>query len=70
VDNFFHDMFSKGNLPFIITNSSLYKKGRPNMDPIQSKINNEKSFAETCRLALEKSYGTQIPMPKSLAKKH
>jgi hypothetical protein len=32
-------------------------------------IEKEKDFAEQCRLALEKSYGTQIPVPKCLAKK-
>ena len=32
------------------------------------KIENNKGFAEKCRLALEKSYGVQIPIPKSAAK--
>lgn len=32
-------------------------------------VEDEKDLAEMCRLALEKSYGTQIPMPKCLDKK-
>lgn len=33
-------------------------------------IENEKDLAEQCRIALQKSYGMQIPVPKCLAKKH
>jgi hypothetical protein len=29
---------------------------------------NDNGFAEKCRLALEKSYGVQIPVPKHLTK--
>jgi hypothetical protein len=34
------------------------------VNPIEEK----KEFAEQCRMALEKSYGKQIPMPKCLGK--
>lgn len=30
----------------------------------------QKDFAERCRIALEKSYGTQLPMPKCFDKKN
>lgn len=30
----------------------------------------QKDLAERCRIALEKSYGTQLPMPKCFAKKN
>jgi hypothetical protein len=30
----------------------------------------KKEFAEQCRMALEKSYGKQIPMPKCVGKNH
>jgi hypothetical protein len=35
----------------------------------KGEISNEKNLAETCRLALEKSYGMQIPVPNCLARK-
>jgi hypothetical protein len=31
-------------------------------------IENDDGFAEKCRLALEKSYGVQIPVPKNIVK--
>jgi hypothetical protein len=36
----------------------------------KNKTLNDKNLAEKCRIALEKSYGSQIPMPKSIANKH
>jgi hypothetical protein len=46
------------------------KKGRQDMDKVKSTTEDQKNLAEVCRLALEKSYGTQIPMPKCLDKSH
>ena len=31
---------------------------------------NEKDLAEKCRIALEKSFGMQVPMPICIGKKH
>jgi hypothetical protein len=35
----------------------------------KSFVRDEKEFAEECRVALEKSWGSSIPMPKSKVKK-
>jgi hypothetical protein len=35
----------------------------------KSFVRDEKGFAEECRVALEKSWGSSIPMPKSKVKK-
>jgi len=34
------------------------------------KANSQEKLAERCRKALEKSYGMEIPMPKSKPKRH
>ncbi len=31
---------------------------------------NEKDLAKKCRIALEKSFGSQVPVPKYFGKKH
>jgi hypothetical protein len=45
-------------------------KGRQKMvkAKAKSKTEKEKSLAEKCRIALEKNYGTPVPMPKDFGK--
>jgi len=34
------------------------------------KVEEKKTLAERCKIALEKNYGMPVPMPKSLGGKH
>ena len=36
----------------------------------KSETQHESTLAESCRIALERSYGMAVPIPKCLSKKH
>jgi len=45
------------------------RKEKFDMVKVNCAIENKKNLGERCRVALEKSYGMQVPMPKCLGKK-
>jgi hypothetical protein len=66
----FHEIFLNENIVYIVFSSKSSREGE-GFTPMQREKYCEKgtdNLAEKCRIALEKSYGSKIPLPQSLGK--
>ena len=62
-------MCPERKLIFILTNRSVSKEGKSDMVELKRIDEKENTLGEKCRIALEKSLGMPVPIPKYIAKR-